>query len=359
MRGTSPTRPGHPPAPPEVAVRPVLAPAARHLWRDASTLQLGTAPGRGVVVEGLDAARRTVLPLLDGRRTRAEVVLEARTAGCPDPDATLQVLEEAGLLLDADALLVPSLERADRDRLGPDLASLTLVHGPAAPAALVTRQAARVVVHGAGRVGGPLASLLAEAGVGTVDVRDDEPARAGDTAVGGVRPEDLGVRRAEAVGRRLRSRGSARRPDLVVLADDSGDLGGGVAHVLQRDGVPHLLARVDATLGVVGPLVLPGRTGCLRCLDLVRTALDPAWPVLAAQRPVVHGPIACDGVLGVAVAAQAALQVLELLAGTVPASAGGTLELALPGWQWRRRTWPPHPACGCGAAVPEELAQAG
>lgn len=340
-------------------MRPVLAPAARQLWRDPRTLQLGVSSARTVVVEGLDDDRRAVLRLLDGRRTREQVLLDARTAGCANPDETLQVLEEAGLLLDADALLVPSLERADRDRLGPDLGALTLVHGSAAPAALLARRAARVVVHGAGRVGGPLASLLAEAGVGTVDVRDDQPARAADTAVGGVRPDDLGVRRAEAVARRLRSAGSTRRPDLVVLADDRDDLGGGVAQVLQRDGVPHLLVGVEGTVGVVGPLVLPGRTGCLRCLDLVRTAIDPAWPVLAAQRPSTRGPEACDGVLGVAVAAQAALQVLELLGGAVPASAGGTLELEIPGWQWRRRTWPPHPACGCGAAVPADLAPTG
>ena len=25
----------------------------------------------------------------------------------------------------------------------------------------------------------------------------------------------------------------------------------------------------------------------------------------------------------------------------------GTLELVLPDWQWRRRTWQPHPQCGC------------
>jgi hypothetical protein len=25
----------------------------------------------------------------------------------------------------------------------------------------------------------------------------------------------------------------------------------------------------------------------------------------------------------------------------------GTLELVLPGWQWRRRTWRPQPQCGC------------
>jgi hypothetical protein len=33
----------------------------------------------------------------------------------------------------------------------------------------------------------------------------------------------------------------------------------------------------------------------------------------------------------------------------VPATANGTLELVLPDWRWRRRTWRPHPACTCGA----------
>ena len=37
--------------------------------------------------------------------------------------------------------------------------------------------------------------------------------------------------------------------------------------------------------------------------------------------------------------------------GAVPVTADGTLELVLPDWQWRRRTWRPHPACGCGAAI--------
>jgi hypothetical protein len=52
------------------------------------------------------------------------------------------------------------------------------------------------------------------------------------------------------------------------------------------------------------------------------------------------------------VAAQAAAQVLAFIDG--PATAGpadnATLELVPPGWQWRRRRWPPHPACTCRAS---------
>lgn len=335
-------------------MRPVLIPAARRLWRDQESLQLGRPSARATVVQGLDAARRRVLPLLDGTRTREQVVLDAERAGCADAAEVLDVLEDGGLLVDADALRPAGLDRAEADRLAPDLASLALVHGKRAASALLARRNARVLVHGGGRVGAPLAALLAAAGVGTVDVRDHGAVRAADLAVGGLMVTDLGRGRGEAVAGRLRSAASARTPALVVLTDGGTQ---DTAAVLTRDGTPHLVATVDEHLGTVGPLVLPGSSPCLRCLELVRTALDPDWPVLASQldRPA-RGTPACDGVLAMAVAAQAALQVLQLLEGSNPASIGGTLELELPGWRWRRRTWPQHPGCPCAWALDAPVA---
>jgi hypothetical protein len=43
------------------------------------------------------------------------------------------------------------------------------------------------------------------------------------------------------------------------------------------------------------------------------------------------------------------LQALAFLdGGALPATAGGTLELVLPDWRWRRRSWQLHPDCECG-----------
>ena len=142
----------------------------------------------------------------------------------------------------------------------------------------------------------------------------------------------------------------ARLPDLVILAGRQ--LGGGHATDLTRQRVPHLAVLAGEAIGVVGPLVIPGRTACLRCLDYVRAANDPSWPLILAQisrrRPE---PAACDTVLAAAVAAQAAAQALLALDKTPAASAAvnGTLELVLPDWRWRRRSWPPHPACPCAS----------
>ena len=81
-----------------------------------------------------------------------------------------------------------------------------------------------------------------------------------------------------------------------------------------RARIPHLAASADEAIGVVGPLVIPGRTACLRCLDLTRADRDPAWPLILAQLDGRQpDPPACDAPLAAAVAAQAAAQALTFI----------------------------------------------
>jgi bacteriocin biosynthesis cyclodehydratase domain-containing protein len=100
---------------------------------------------------------------------------------------------------------------------------------------------------------------------------------------------------------------------------------------------------------VVGPLVLPGRSPCLRCLDLRRADRDPAWAHVVAQlvqrrhttAPLETGSATMAGGL-------AALQVVGHLDGqVVPAAVGRTLEVVLPHGLVERRRWAAHPSCGC------------
>ncbi|CAN5274848.1 TOMM precursor leader peptide-binding protein [soil metagenome] len=344
-------------------MRPVLSPAARRLWRDSETLQLGQAPGRAAVLCGLDPVTRQALTLLDGTRDRAQVLTAAAAIGCPPSRTTLllDLLADAGLLEDAGADLGPlaALERAERERLVADLASLALVRGDGGLPATGHRAGARVLVIGAGRVGAPLAGLLAAAGVGSVDVLDEAVGTPQDTGIGAGDLADVGRSRGQVARERLlrcapsTTAGPLPRVDLVVLAPARPEQLDDARRVVP-DGTPHLLAEVRETVGVVGPLVLPGRTACLHCLDLTRSDLDPHWPVLAAQlSQPSRARTPCDGPLALAVASQAAMQSLALLDGTSdPASLSGTLELALPDWRWRRRSWPVHRDCGCAPVQP-------
>jgi hypothetical protein len=336
-------------------VRPLLTPTVQRLWRDAQTLQFGRFPGRAVVLAGVDPAARSVLALLDGSRDRPGVLHAADAAGCPPGDAehVLALLDRAGLLDDAaaDRGPVATMQRGERDRLAPDIGSLRLVRGPDAAETLRRRRAARVVVEGAGRVGAPVAALLAAAGVGGVQVVDDGLTRPDDCGVGGLATTAVGRPRQEAA-RDLLAATTAHPaapthlalPDLVVLAPPAGAPTPEPPRLL-----PHLLCEVRGEVGVVGPLVVPGASACLRCLDLTRTDRDPGWPAIAVQLATHERATApCDGVLAVAVAAQTAAQALAFLdGGALPSTAGGTLELVLPDWRWRRRSWQLHSDCDC------------
>ncbi len=150
---------------------------------------------------------------------------------------------------------------------------------------------------------------------------------------------------------KARTGAKGRPPDLAVLAEYPGqELGAS----LMRERVSHLAVRASEAIGIVGPLVEPGRSACLRCIDLAKTERDPAWPLILAQlagarhRPQGQ-PQACDTVLAATVAAAAAGRALAYIdrAAPDPAVTNGTLELVLPDWEWRRRSWLPHSACTC------------
>jgi hypothetical protein len=215
-----------------------------------------------------------------------------------------------------------------------------------------------VVVEGATRVGTPLAAVLAASGVGRVVVRDTGLTSAGDAVVGGLTAADEGRPRslaaADAIRRAspltdLRPLPGDASPDLVVLArawHASDPLVSGI----HRSGVPHLVATVRGETGVVGPLVVPGLTSCLRCADLHRRDADPRWPRLAAQLTAGDAPPSGATVTCLLTAVTAAVQVLAYLDRSgAPATLDATVELRLPDLLPRVRRWSAHPACGCGA----------
>jgi ThiF family len=342
-----------------------LLPAATPLLRDGSTVQVGgVGEGPGLLVSTNGGWVEPLLRGLDGRRAHRAVLGDAGRAGADAGSVTalLDGLRRAGLLLDLDAA---DLLAADA---GPAAEARTLTELPAAGRdAWRARRGAAVVVEGAGRVGVPLAAVLAASGVGRISVRDGGVVGAADAVVGGLATADEGRPRAlaaaDAVRRAspltdLRPLPPGSEADLVVLTRPwaaSDPLVGG----LQRSGVPHLVATVREHTGVVGPLVVPGRTGCLRCGDLHRRDADPRWPRLAAQ--LTAGEPAPSGatVTCLLTALVAAVQVLAFLDGTsAPAAVDATLELAPPELLPRLRRWPPHPACGCRRSPAEATVRA-
>lgn len=336
-------------------MRHILKPALRRLWRGPSTVQIGLDPDRAVVLAGCDEEVVEMLDVLAGNR---ELASRRSTTPSPRRGQLVDMLRRAGLLDDihASTAPVPGLSRIQRDRLAPDLAALSLTSGAAdgGLGLLRRRRAATVAVHGAGRVGGCLATLLAAAGVGTIEVVDAGRCRPADCVPGGLRLAHLGRSRREAVGELVTGFAAAvapaLRPPQVAVLTDTASADPRVRRRLTDARVPHLVATVRETTGVVGAFVLPGRSACLQCQDLHRTDRDPGWPVLAAQLAATARPLveACDAVLATAVACWAAREVLGFVDESArPATVNGSLELSATDWRWRRRGWSPHPKCGC------------
>jgi bacteriocin biosynthesis cyclodehydratase domain-containing protein len=119
------------------------------------------------------------------------------------------------------------------------------------------------------------------------------------------------------------------------------------AHGLGRRRLPHLLIeeRDDAIL--VGPLVLPGRSACIRCLDLHRRDRDPAWPAIAAQLATAPGRISTAATSTALIATGvAAGEVLGFIDGLETEALEASIEVR-PLARIRRRSWHPHPSCAC------------
>ncbi len=106
---------------------------------------------------------------------------------------------------------------------------------------------------------------------------------------------------------------------------------------LRRD-VRHLPVVIGEASATIGPLVVPGSTACLACVEQRRTALDAAWPAIATQ------------LWGSPAAAETAMLVDEAGAATVRMLAGEggrSLRIAADDGARVERAWQPSPRCGC------------
>lgn len=334
-----------------------LAPGRSVLWRSADSVQLGLAYPHAMVLEGLTAPLVALLCSMDGTRSTARLVAEAVAAGAADAEVRtiLDDLVGAGLAAETPD---PAARAETQHTVDENAWS---VHGAGRCDELMAlRRDATVVVDGCTRLALALAGSLAAAGVGRVAFDPAGTVQPADIGTG-YQLADVGTPRAVAAREVLRRAAPAvvvppptrPRPDLIVLADALVPDPDVIRDLVARR-VPHLAVYAHEGVAVVGPLVLPGRSSCLRCVQLQHGDQDPAWPKLAAQL-VDAVPVADLGCAQVA-AALATEQVLAVLAGPsggigCPPTWGVSLELDPLRGRLQHRGWPPHPRCGCGAAA--------
>ncbi|MCA2213368.1 ThiF family adenylyltransferase [Jidongwangia harbinensis] len=365
--------------------RPTLIPGLPRLWRDPHTLQLGLDPPRAVLVDLPDPRAARILDLLDGSRPERVVLRRATADGIAPADARalLDALHAARLVLPAPALWPAFLTEDARHRLTGEAAALALQRatvprppgcpedrapsgrakdagaaraggpGGRSPAATLRRRlAARVVVTGHGRLGAAIAVALAEAGVGHVHPDLPGPVALAELPGGPLRGTDVGTPRSEAVASALRRRvpGVETRPVrrgaaalLIQLGYAQPTALVAAAHLSRRQ--PHLAVSVRDGVAVVGPCVPPAGAPCLRCVELHRRERDAGRPE-PADRPATGTAEPCPVATLLTATGYATAEALTYLDGGRPETVGAAVEIAAPG-RFRRRSWTPHPDCGC------------
>ena len=338
----------------------------RILRRGPNEVQVGLDPRLAAVLTALPEPVVAALQRLSGSRDVDDLVAELGEHGRSMRTA-LTALVTRGLLEDASRQAVPVPGRLAGDRAAAAMrAAAERDHSPGAiPAAPVVRDdpAVRrgfaVAVRGDGRLAVSVACLLAAAGVGWVHVDAAGTVRPEDTGTGYL-PTDVGRRRGTAAREAIARVDAAvrttpfrrdRGPDLLVLADSLVHEPASVA-TLNEAGVPHLGLRMRDGIGIVGPLVVPGHTSCLRCADLHRSDRDELWPQVALQ---LTGQVQLADLASTqATAAFAVTQTLDALRwlngfAPPPATCEATVELDLGTAAVRRRAWTSHPECPCGS----------
>ncbi|MGH3866227.1 MAG: ThiF family adenylyltransferase [Pseudonocardiaceae bacterium] len=341
----------------ELPERLRLAPGRAALWRSPTCLQLGLDQQRAMVLDNLPEPLAALLKRMDGIRSTAQLLTEAQAAGSSRSDALTMLVElhQCGLVQDATAADhgPPSWHRV---ALATEAASWSVHTTHTTRHVLRRRREAAVRVMGSGRVTVAVATALAAAGVGHVAVHACGSVTAADLGTG-YQPGDLGRSRAEAAADAVRRCApeviitARRRPDLIVLCDVVVPEPAMVTELIGAR-IPHVIGYAHEGTAVVGPLVWPGRSSCLRCAELHRADLDVAWPKLAAQ---LVGQIPTAGLACTQLAAALITeQVLAALAGPTaglpaPPTWGAALELDPVRGSLRHHPRPAHPRCSCGA----------
>ncbi len=332
-------------------VRPWFTRSTSFLRRGDDAVQVGVDTDDAVLLAGVAPALAEVLTLVDGRQTLPTLRRAARRQLVPDGqlDGALALLRQAGLV----------------EFRAPD----PQLHDQVTPSSARTFAEARLCLVGDGPVAAALAGALARSGLAELRLA---PAPAGPDQPAGPGVAAL-VRQltAAAPGARITAVRHALDPELgpaelTVVATEAAEPDRVLGAGLVRADQPHLIVRTVGELAVVGPLVLPGRTACLRCLDLTRAGADPDWPELLAQlcRTRVPSPeVLTRWVVGTALV-QVLAAVRHLTEPATPGRAaspypppetlGATVELTGSELAPRLRRWPGHPGCGCGWGGPAE-----
>ena len=307
---------------------------------DGSLYLLRSGAGSEFVIgTGSERDQLLIKALAEGFVDEAQLkeVLEQRGYETSGIAGSLSELEALGLLERQGPALLNSAEAERYDRQLIYFAELAAARGSTEQ--LQQRLlGARVVMLGCGGLGSWTACGLACAGVGSLVLIDDDDVELSNLNRQLLFTEaDLGQAKVEVAAKALKQHNSelhveAVRQRVTGPADLAGHLDGSDLLIATADWPPHQLPRwvnqacLEAdvpyiTAGQfpplvrVGPMVLPGRSACLECLERQTRHDYPLYDELAAHRVRHPTTAATVGAVSGIVGSMLAIEAIHLIVG--------------------------------------------
>jgi bacteriocin biosynthesis cyclodehydratase domain-containing protein len=343
---------------------------------DGDVLLMRPSARSDIRIENPDEEERRLLAALDGAHTLEQLHEQFGEEAVGDVISQLQELEAIEDGADDDLLAEGELARFDRQlRYFSDIGT-----GDPTPSECQRRlREAKVAVLGVGGLGGSAAWALACCGVGEMWLIDGDRVEVSNLNRQILYSEaDIGLLKAEAAARRLRAFNSAMRvtatverleseaeiAEFVAGADVVVDAADWPAHDIERwcnaacfeAGIPYITMSHFPPIARVGPLYVPGRTGCYVCQETAYRREYPLFDIAVEQRRAQPSPAATLGPACVQIGGQVAMEVMHLLTGLCEPSTLGVAQICdLRTMAVERETVTPEPGCPvCGHLQPSE-----
>jgi bacteriocin biosynthesis cyclodehydratase domain-containing protein len=329
-------------------------------------------------IEQPDAEERRLLAAVNGERTVEELRAEF---GADDVDDLIAQLLELEVVEDAadDELLTPG----ERERFDRQLRYFSDVGGSGIAPSQAQRQLAeaKVAVLGVGGLGAWAAWALVCCGVGEMWLIDGDRVEVSNFNRQIIYTEaDVGLLKVECAAARLRAFNSkakitatAKRlesereiAEFIAGSDIVIDAADWPAHDIERwcnaacfaAGIPFITMSHFPPVARIGPLYVPGKTGCYVCQEIAYRREYPLFDVVAEQRRAKPSPAATLGPACGMIGGQIGIEVMHLLTGlSRPSTQGAAHIYDLRTMEVKREQVVPEPECPiCGEMSHEEIA---
>jgi bacteriocin biosynthesis cyclodehydratase domain-containing protein len=328
-------------------------------------------------IEQPDEGERRLLAALDGQHSVEELQQEFGSEAVEDvlnQFGELEVVEDAA---DDERLAPGELARFDRQlRYFSDVGPRGLT-----PSECQRRlREAKIAVLGVGGLGGWAAWSLACVGVGEMWLIDGDRVEVSNLNRQIIyREADLGLLKVECAAARLRAFNSAMRvttearrlesqediAEFIAGSDVVIDAADWPAHDIERwcnaacfeAGIPYITMSHFPPIARVGPLYVPGVTGCFACQETAYRREYPLFDVAVEQRRAKPSPAATLGPACGLIGGQVGLDVMHLLTGlSRPSTQGEAHIYDLRTMEVKRERVVPEPDCPvCGDLEHEEV----